>query len=611
MRVFDRYQAMDVELPEVVEPGRYRVLRRTVLNRQTELVSGDLLWSDGGGLCELEGEGSRTFARVTDDVDGQSPEAVVDDAVQAVVDQLESVRSELPSPVMPAQLGDLAFPTRLELELEGVLGRGHLQAIAARPRMAMRYESELLPVSRAKRLAHDAITRLASHSEDWLRREITGVVPRNLKAEVSDDDVAIYENVVFARLLDRLEKGLRRRIREVEVLLRKHEQAMALANAERLDYRLRNALCSLWGLSFADNPATGKAASTTLHLLQTLLGKVRQLKRSDLYAGIPTAHRVPLALRSTNVLLHDTHYRCLRPLWVLAHAGEQTQAPAAPERFAVAKLRGERFGKYVGLLIRHALFACKLVLPSSVPSQYLFGKRSLTLTWSSDQWVLRLQDEAEPLQFVPAWRGATDWSISGNRRIVFCHGTAAAPAPAPAVSVSLEPGIEGILNPLEFYGVERIRQAIEVWLMGTLLRRYPIQVLSLPSALRDRIALALGDSVSVKGRGLLVQRSVSDSALQQVERATTELHANASTRQELSQALNDVKLVSTCRACGAGIPSTSFHSSSEGFKAACECGQRWTLRLHQGMPVQATFQLGDVRRPFNEVGSLQLELAWS
>lgn len=607
MRVFDRYQGKDIDLPEIVEPGRYRVLRRTVLNRETELAAGDMLWSDGGSLCELEGEDSRTFAYVGEEQDGQAPEAVVDDAVQAVVDQLGSAGSELPSPVMPAQLGDLAFPSQLELDLEGVLGRGHLQAIAARPRMAMRYESELLPVSRAKRLAHDAITRLASHSEDWLRREITGVVPRTLKAEVSDDDVAIYENVVFARLLDRLEKILRRRLREVEVLLRKHEQAMALANADRLDYRLRNALCSLWGLSFADNPATGKAATTTLLLLQTLLGKVRQLKRSELYAAIPTAHRVPLALRSTNVLLHDTHYRCLRPLWVLAHASERTQASTAPERFAAAKLRGERFGQYVGLLIRHALSACKLVAPSILSGQYLFGKRSLTLAWSSDQWILRLQDEAEPLLFVPAVRGAADWSEAGDRRIVFCHGAAAA-QDAPG---NLEPGLEGILNPLEFYGVERIRQAIETWLLATVLVRYPMQVVSLPSALRDRITIALGNAVSLKGQGLVVQRSVSDSAQRQVEVTATELNANASTRQELSQALNDVKLVSTCRACGVGIPSTSFLTSSEGFKAACECGQRWTLRLQKGLPHKATFQLGDVIRPFSEVGSLQLELAWS
>ena len=609
MRVFDRYRDKDVDLPEIVEPGRYRVLRRTVLNRETELAAGDVLWSDGGSLCELEGEDSRTFACVGEEQDGQVPEAVVDDAVQAVVDQLESAGSELPSPVMPAQLGDLASPTQLELDLEGVLGRGHLQAIAVRPRMAMRYESELLPVSRAKRLAHDAITRLASHSEDWLRREITGVVPRTLKAEVSDDDVAIYENVVFARLLDRLEQGLRRRLREVEVLLRKHEQAMALANADRLDYRLRNALCRLWGLSFADNPATGKAATTTLLLLQTLLGKVRQLKRSELYAAIPAAHRVPLALRSTNVLLHDTHYRCLRPLWVLAHASERTQASTAPERFAAAKLKGERFGQYVGLLIRHALSACKLVAPSTLSGQYLFGRRSLTLAWSSDQWALRLQDEAEPLLFVPAVRGATDWSTAGNRRIVFCHGAAAAAAQdAPG---NQEPGLEGILNPLEFYGVERIRQTIEAWLMATVLVRYPMQVVSLPSALRDRITFALGSAVSVKGQGLIVQRSVSDSGRREVEIAATELHANASTRQELTYALDDVKLLSTCRACGAGIPPTSFLASSEGFKAACECGQRWTLRLHKGLPIQATFQLGEVIRPFSEVGSLQLELAWS
>lgn len=604
MKVFDRYQAIEVELPGVVEPGRYRLLRRTVLNGSTELPAGDLLWSDGGSLCDLEGEASRTFVGKDDEQEGHIPDSIVDGAVSAVVDQLRTGGADLPSPVMPARLGDLASATPLELELESVMGRGHLQAIAARPRMAMRYESELLPVSRARRLANDAVTRLASHSEDWLRREITGVIPRTLKAEVSEDDVAIYENVVFARLLDRLEDVLRRRLREVNVLLRKHDQAMALANAERLDYRLRNALCSLWGLSFVDNPVTGKTATETFLLIEMLLGKVRQLKRSDLYAAIPRAHRIPLALRSTNVLQHDTQYSCLRPLWLMAHASAQGHAPTPTERYAAEKHQGERFAQYVGLLIRHALAACKLLAAGSLPGQYRVGAKSLTVLWEQGQWTLSLEGCATPLHFVPAWRGHGDWSSKGSRRIVFCHGTSS----KVDSSSSAEPGIDGVLNPLEFYGVERIRQAIDQWLMASLLSRYPLRVVTLPTELRERVIQALGDCVNATGRGLVLLRDVGEIGRKQVEAAAVALYTNAATRQALREVLDDAKLLATCRSCGVRIPPASFLASPGGFKAECECGHRWTLRLNQGSASHATFELVGGRRPFDEVGSLQLEL---
>jgi len=605
VKVFDRYQAIEVDLPEVVEPGRYRLLRRTVLNGSTELRTGDLLWSDGGSLCDLEGEASRTFVSKDDEQEGHIPDSIVDGAVSAVVDQLRTGGADLPSPVMPARLGDLASATPLELELERVMGRGHLQSIAARPRMAMRYESELLPVSRARRLANDAVTRLASHSEDWLRREITGVIPRTLKAEVSEDDVAIYENVVFARLLDRLEDVLRRRLREVNVLLRKHDQAMALANAERLDYRLRNALCSLWGLSFVDNPVTGKTATETFQLIEMLLGKVRQLKRSELYAAIPRAHRIPLALRSTNVLQHDTHYSCLRPLWLMAHASAQGQAPTPTERYAAEKHQGERFAQYVGLLIRHALAACQLVAAGSLPGQYRVGAKSLTLLWEPDQWALSLEGCATPLHFVPGWRGFSDWSTQRERRLVFCHGSGC----GPDLMASDQPGMHGVLNPLEFYGVERTRQAIEQWLMATVLARYPFQTLALPTDLRDRVMLLLGDSVQARGRGLIVLRGPSQGDRQRVDGAVDDSHANASTRQALTDALDDAQLLSTCRVCGDLVPPSSFLVSAEGFRAECVCGSRWTFRIHRGSSAQASFQLGDCKRPFAEVGSLQLDVA--
>lgn len=604
MKVYDRYLGRAVDLPDLVEPGRYKVLRRTVLNRENELAAGDLLWSDGGSLCELEGETSRTFDRPESEQDGLTPDPVIDGAVQAVVNQLVPGSSELPSPVMPAQLGDIASPTHLELELSGVLERGHLQTIAARPRMAMRYDSELLPVSRARRLAHDAITRLASHSEDWLRREITGVVPRALKAEVSEDDIAIYENVVFARLLDRLETVLQERLRGVRTLVRKREEQERLENAERLDYRLRNALCNLWGLSFAAGSIAGEVDDTR-DRLELLIGKIRQLKHGDLYAAIPRTSRVPLALRSTNILQHDPHYRCLRPLWILAHSSARSQASTAPERFAAARQRGERFGQYVGLLIRHALSASKLVSPSKVPGRYLFGTRLLTVTWSDHEWTLGLQDEPASLQFVPAWIGVRHWSTSVHRRVVFSHESTR----LSDQSGGLEPGSYGILNPLEFYGVERVRHAVEHWLLATLLARYPFRVQPLPKEIRDRISQEIGAAVEVTGQGLEFSRAIDEGNVRRVSTKLIELHANTQVQQAIELAISDVRVLSTCRVCGNSLPMVSLVTSSNGFRAKCGCGHTWTLRRKAGTDALAVFQLGDTERPFSEAGSMNLTIA--
>ena len=292
MRVFDRFTGAETDLPPQVEPGRYRLLAATRLNQSIELQAGEVLWSDGGVRCLLSNGAAEVFSheflQPPPETDGQTPDSLIDEAIQAVAQQWAAWHSgpaeqPLPSPVMPAQLGQLAELNRLEIQLEQTLKAGHLQTIAQRPRMDMRYDTELLPVSRARRVASGAQVRLAAHSEDWARREITGVVPSRLLAEVSEDELAIYENRVFAHLLDRLAQLLRHRIRELSALLAKREEAASLSNAERLDYRLREALCRLWGQAF-DADET-QSAQQVLQTLQRQLGKVRQMQRSPTAGG--------------------------------------------------------------------------------------------------------------------------------------------------------------------------------------------------------------------------------------------------------------------------------------------------------------------------------------
>lgn len=141
------------------------------------------------------------------------------------------------------------------------------------------------------------------------------------------------------------------------------------------------------------------------------------------------------------------------------------------ERYEAEKRKGERFAQYVGLLVRHALAACKLAATGNQPSQYRVGARALTVRWQQDQWTLLLEGCATPLHFIPGWRGSDDWSAQGNRRLVFCHGDEV----GLDVTASNQPGLHGVLNPLEFYGVERVRQAIEQWLMGTVLAQVSVR----------------------------------------------------------------------------------------------------------------------------------------
>lgn len=610
MKVFDRYEGREVDLPSRVEPGRYRLLRQATLNASIKLAPGDLLWSDGGLACTINDEGPRFFVQPEPSLeDSAFVESAIDDAVQAVVDQWRGPTSRLPSPVMPASLGDLTKPTALEVELEDVLNKGHLQAIAARPRMTMRYDSEMVPVSRARRLANDAVSRLASHSEDWLRREITGVIPRALKGEISEDEVAIYENVVFVRLLDRLEVLLRRRLIAVFTLQRKHDEASALSHAERLDYRLRTALCELWGRSFADDPAAGKAAAETVALIGELLGKVRQLKRSQLYACIPRSQRIPLALRNTNVLQHDPHYRRLRQLWLMAHATNDDEPKTAAERFSAERERGERFAAYVGLLIRHALASLKLVRACERQDEYLFGRRNLTVTCAKGDWILRLDGAAGPLTVVPMLRGAREWSTEAGRRVVFCYQPTSAPDPA----ASGEPGRDGVFHPLEFYGVERTRQAIEQWMMETLLASWPAQVRAVPSALQSRIRAVAGDVVRIQGSGLVIEGPLDGVAREQIEANAAALRANDETRRAIELALDDAQLLALCRLCGSALPAGSWRGSSSGFKVSCSnCDHEWAVRYQSGRTMEATFSVAakgtGPDRPFDEVGGLNLAI---
>lgn len=358
MRVWDRYLGQEVVLPERVAPGRYRLIKPACLNGGIHLKAGDLVFSDGREDCNLDEE-DRIF-----EIPSKEHSADLELLSPAIttLGQLIRERGEIGlSPLLPAKVGDLAELTHLDKALQEHLQ--HLQEINLRPRLNMHYEAEVSPLSRAKRIAPGAVTRLASHSEDWHRRTFSGIQPKRILALFSEDEWAIYENRVFARLLDKLDKYLTKREDEVRRLEETYQGALNLGKSEHLDHRLRAALCRLWGESVSDDKTSQllALAGRTVDTIRRLGKTVKVLRQSDLYRHIPRNAHVPEQLRDTNILQHDPHYRHLRTLWLL-HQTEVAKAEANPEELHERNRRlFEDYVLYVGMLVRRVLLENTLI----------------------------------------------------------------------------------------------------------------------------------------------------------------------------------------------------------------------------------------------------------
>ena len=95
----------------------------------------------------------------------------------------------------------------------------HLEEICRQPAYHLSREETKVNISRAKRITVKSINHLAAHSEDWARRRIRGVEPKNILSETIEYDIQIYENKVTAKLIDKLLKYCAERIlNDIEVV---------------------------------------------------------------------------------------------------------------------------------------------------------------------------------------------------------------------------------------------------------------------------------------------------------------------------------------------------------------------------------------------------------
>lgn len=477
MRFLDRLTGGTLSnLPDAFLPGRYCLLKPLVVNGHSHLQPGDLLSDDGSGVIRIQDAERQVLSNDQTDED-QADSDLSAEAIISIDGKLAHAHDANVSPMLPAEMAAQCELDQLERTLAAVLRNGHLHSISDRPRRDLQYDDLLTPVARARRLATSALSHLASHSDCWQQRTLSGVQPRKVLARFSEDDFAIYENRLYKRLLDRLDRHLARRLARILGVNSRLERALEFQGSEQTHFRLRQDICRLWGASYLDDKAGMQLEAGKLALaeLDSQLRAIRELKQRGLYLQVPAASVVPAQIHRTNILNHDPHYRHLPPLWEKLKDDRDERLLPPEERLARQQKLQHAYVSYVGLVVRRALERYGL---RSLDGNFVFSwaGRNFALKHEAHDWVVTQSDEPV-LRIVPiAWFGASiKSSESLEPGLIVCW---------PGASTSVASPQHLPVSPLDLYVVEKVGKLIDEWMLRQLLQGYGRKLGPLPTPIK-------------------------------------------------------------------------------------------------------------------------------
>ncbi|GHF02010.1 DUF2357 domain-containing protein [Thalassotalea profundi] len=472
---YDRFNGKLVkQLPENIASGRYTPQESCILNGHSNIQPDDFLVSDGTEKFHIGSQvGSFIHNEKSELLEAELE--IIESAILAYQEAIDLGRNS--SFLIPDKLLARFELTKFEELLADILTKGHLQEIARRPRMELIYEENLVPVSRAKKIASSANAHLASHSECWQTRTLTGVIPKQILALESEDQLNIYENRVYVKLLGNIEQYLVKRILEVKKLEEIFKQAVSFQNAEGIYFELRDSIFTLWGEGFSDDEQTDDAAVhgiATLELLRKMLKKVRTLQHSALYLSLTHKIQVPLKLNMTNVLSHDQHYRHVARLWNSWLDTQQANNYDPEQIYQRNKKLADAYSQYCCDLVKRTLHELGFnELPPNCFKRN--GNQAIYLEVTAGSEIV-LKAPEHSLFFIPCFTNSIDLSdtelMVNSQRILL------------SLVSAIEMNEKHLCTaPTNFYSLEQLAVLISKWLISQTLQTIGITVSKAPSLL--------------------------------------------------------------------------------------------------------------------------------
>ena len=211
--------------------------------------------------------------------------------------------------------------------LESALSQ-KVKAICSSPKQGIRTDELVQDVSMVKRINTNTLNHLASHTEHWKARTLSGLVPKRLRADIIEDEINIYENLFFKMAIDDIASytsqqilSLKRAKSQNKVAIDWEEYGMKVNDYNRSELLRKLIPGKNTGQLNEENKSFDDALKRWKNISKILLS----IRSSSFYRKIDGKRRIGKAVHLTNILKNDQRYKALYDIWCLVRKEKQKE----------------------------------------------------------------------------------------------------------------------------------------------------------------------------------------------------------------------------------------------------------------------------------------------
>lgn len=205
-----------------------------------------------------------------------------------------------------------------------------IRSICSEPKKGTRIEELVQDVSLVKRINSSTLSHLASHTEHWKSRTLSGLIPNRLKSEIIEDKIDIYENLFFKMAIDEIYRFTKDQIDNLKKAESEIQKQLDFNKygEQLLDYRRSEIWQAITnGKDVESGENDKKIYRDARGEWLKVYGTLETIKNSIFYKSIDTvkAKRIGRHIFQTNILKNDQRYKALYDIWRLVCAEEHKQ----------------------------------------------------------------------------------------------------------------------------------------------------------------------------------------------------------------------------------------------------------------------------------------------
>lgn len=185
------------------------------------------------------------------------------------------------------------------------------------PKKAIRYEEEVVPMEKVKKVNSDTVRHLSSHTQFIKQVKDNGdIVPSKLLTTFSEDELGIYENRFIKTLINRICKFLSLRLQIMKKNLDSYEtRSTVITNDFKLEDRTKVKI-ELSVKMESEQDSEVKMARDTYEKAKDIHEKFKSLRSSQLMQALKNYKEVVPPIQKTNIITKNPEFKICYNTWI-------------------------------------------------------------------------------------------------------------------------------------------------------------------------------------------------------------------------------------------------------------------------------------------------------